>query len=341
MIHSYPNFKDLKVSTRTIEIYTNLNLDLPKLFNNLPIHKLDNIPLTKKKKRPDIKKIFAPVGSIIGIRMFRNSVYNFRGVDTRPEKCLISELRIKRDKGELNSDEQKTLQNLESVHKKNVLDFQNQICIIMNVGTRTIMKNNIEFTIPVNLNIMTFRNGLKLVGCKTDAEVYTVIGILWGHINEIQCHRVTDKFPPRFIIDPVMTNLDFQLGFKVNRRELNNILNDPKYSSIIFTSNFEPTSHTNVKVRMKKYPPEGWEYNCLIFPYEKEINKYELIKVSDNPYQDPKNKKKCSKFHTFLIPRSSKVIVSGKYLSLLEEHYNYFIHIVEENREKIEEINDV
>lgn len=338
---NYPKFEDLKVSTRTIEIYTNIKLDFPKLFDNLPIYELDNVPLTKKKKRPDIRKIFAPVGSIIGIRMFRKGIYSTRGINTRPEKYLISELRIKRDNGELSSTEQQTLQDLEQTYKKNVLDFQNQICIIMNVGTRIIIKNDKETIVPINLNIMTFSTSLKLVGCKTDPEIYTVIKVLWNHINTIECYSLIDNFPPRFIIDPVMTNLDFQLGFKVNRIELNNVLNEPRYSSVIFTSSFEPTSHTNVKIRMKKYQPEGWEYNCIMFPFPEEFNKYEMAKVSDNPYQDPRNKKKCSKFHTFLVPRSSKVIISGKYLPLLEEHYNYFIKIVDENREKIEEIYDL
>ena len=92
---------------------------------------------------------------------------------------------------------------------------------------------------------------------------------------------------------------------------------------------------------MKKYPPKGWEYEYITFPNKEFPNKYKILKLGDNPYQNPINKKKCSKYHTFLIPRSSKVIISGKYLSLLEEHYNYFINIIEENRGKIEEKNEI
>jgi hypothetical protein len=346
----YPRFEDLKVSTKTIQVYTNLCIDLPTLFSRTPITKIpeSKIPLTKKKRKPDIRRVFAKPGEIISIRRMYKGKYDFRGIVTHPEKIEISALRFKRDNGQLRAFEQKHLQKLEENDGKNVLDFQNQVCIIMNVGTRQVLqtKKKIKTSciVPINLNIMMFKNNFKIVGCKHEEEAHQVVRLLWEKIQNLGCYTLVDENPPRFIIDSVMTNLDFSLGFNIDRKILNEVMNRPEYSSVICSSIFEPTSHTNVKIRMCRNEPERWYNDCLVFSEEDKsldndglIVVQKRINITNNPYKNPKNAKKTSKYHTFLVPRSGKIIISGKYMPLIEEQYYLFLDIVHKYKNIVEE----
>jgi len=345
----YLDFNDLSISTKTIQVYTNLFLDLKVFFENVSVVDIPtkNIPLGKKKKRPDIRKIYASPGDIISARRMHKGRYEFRGIVTRPEKNQIASLRERRDKGELKATEQEKLEKLEKIDGKNVLDFQNQICIIMNIGTRTVRQRKTgqnTTIVPINLNIMIFRNNFKIAGCKKEAEAYKAIRILWGELKRIGCYKTIDNYSPRFVVDTVMTNFDFQLGFTINRKKLNEIMNLPEYSSMICSSIFEPTSHTNVKIRMKKKEPQGWYDIVLVFSEEDDKNDpdgflhiQKKIRIFSNPYKNTKNSKKKSKYHTFLVPRSGKVIVSGKYNILLEKQYLLFLDIIDKYRPIIQE----
>jgi len=135
------------------------------------------------------------------------------------------------------------------------------------------------------------------------------------------------------VVDVVMINFDFRLGFKINRKQLDKIMKS-KEGTMIVSSIFETTSHTNVKIRMKKYPPENMYYDCLELKENNDQN--EMIKLKTNPYKNPQNNKKASKYHTFLVPHSGKVILSGKYISLLREQYEIFLEIISEYRDEIE-----
>ena len=343
-----PPFSTLQISTKTVEIYTNLRFDLDSLFKNIPIYRVDNVPLTKKKKRPDIGKIFVDPGKIISARRMHGGLYEFRGIVTRHDKQKISRLRKKRDIGTLTVTEQKKLKRLESVDEKSVLDFQNQVCIIMNVGTKQVPVSrkspDVMTKAPINLNIMLFKNNFKIVGCLHTKEAYNVIRILWTEVQKIGCYELVDNKLPRFIVDDVMINVNFQLGFMINRKKLNEVLNKDQYSEFICSSIFETTSHTNIKIRMPKICPKEWYNVGVIFQNSAPVISndgfakiYRRVKVKDNPYKNKKNEEKGSKYHTFLVPRTGKVIVSGKYMSLMEEQYNFFRKIILEHKDEITE----
>lgn len=339
----YPEFDDLQVSTKTVTIYTNMTFDLKALYECLPYVEVDNVPLSKKKKRPEIGKVYADQGSIISIRLLQNGECLYKGIVTRPEKLEISQLRKKRRDGTILPLDQQRLEELEKSNAANVLDFQNQVCIILSIGTREIKRDGEKIERkPANINIMTFHDNFKIVGLRNEKEAYLIVRILWNYIKNTNCYKMKDKKLPRFVVDWVMTNLDFQLGFTIDRKSLNRVMNDSQYSKMICSSTFEPTSHTNVKIRMYKTPPEGWKYTCLVFSDKNGIAKdgypkYKATTIKTNTYQPIKNLSKCSKFHTLLVPRSSKVIMSGKYIDLLKEQYGYFIKIIEERRNEIEE----
>lgn len=341
--NKYPVFDKLQVSTKTATVYSNMRFDLKSLYEGLPCYKISDVPLSKKKKRPEINRVSAPVGSIISIRLLKGGECHYRGIVTRPEKLEMSQLRKKRTEGIINSDERRRLEELEKSDSANVLDFQNQVCIILSIGTRTINRKDDKIEIkPANINIMAFHDNFKIVGLKNEKEAYLILRMLWFHIHNIKCYTMKDTKHPRFVVDWVMTNLDFYLGFTIDRKSLNRIMNETNYRDMICSSTFEPTSHTNVKIRMRKEPPEGWTYTCLVFSDKNKVGRdgyptYKTTKIKTNSYQQPKNRAKASRFHTLLVPRSSKVIMSGKFISLMEQQYLFFLKIIDERKNEIEE----
>src|SRR5437016_581623 len=65
MVELMPKFEELKTSTRTVMVYTNLMFDLPTIFESVPVEEID-APLTKKQKNVDKKKLNVPKGVILG-----------------------------------------------------------------------------------------------------------------------------------------------------------------------------------------------------------------------------------------------------------------------------------
>ncbi len=271
-----PNFDQLKVSTKTIAVYTNVELDITKIYENLPVFEVKDVPLTKKKKRPCIKKIRAPKGSIISLRRKNKSgEIIYRGLVTKPEMIALSVLRNEMKNGITQElvDKFNNLTKMVNHHQK-VLDFLNQLTCIMSVGDR-------------NINVMIFKDTFKIVGCKYDDEAFLLIEMLWKEIAKIG-YKPLDNDPPRFIFDFVMTNVDFELGFTIDRKKLNTLMNQRQYNNIIFKSQYETTGNTNVNIKWYSSQPSDFKYRCLEIvdgestPFDTSINEYKNRKNKRN-----------------------------------------------------------
>ena len=59
-------FEDLKTSTKTIMSYTNVEFDLRKVFEAVPVTEVES-PYTDKHKNLDKKKIRAAPGSVVSL----------------------------------------------------------------------------------------------------------------------------------------------------------------------------------------------------------------------------------------------------------------------------------
>ena len=79
----YSKFEDLKISTETVMVYSNITFNFDKIFDGIQIIDIDP-PLTSKKKNIDKKKLSAPYGSVFsaqkglfirGIRMSKSKQY--------------------------------------------------------------------------------------------------------------------------------------------------------------------------------------------------------------------------------------------------------------------------
>lgn len=284
----YKKFEELGISTQTIMVYSNIQFNIPVLFKKLPITHV-SVPLTKKRKLPDMKKVTAPFGCIISLR-HKNA---FRGIITKPDM--------------LQSDQRGTY-------------FLNQVTCVLSLGNK-------------NLHIMIFNNKLKIVGNKDIDHAIRAVEILWSYIKQIKSsYTLADPdTAPNFVFDSVMTNVDFKLGFKIDRRELNNLMNSPEFSDFIHLSRFETTNSTNVNIKMYAQPPSNLSFRAIDIIGDKTIKKF----VSKNPYEIKKEGKK--KYTTFLVFRSSKVIESGRFEGSMKHSYEKFLNIIKNNRDKIEE----
>jgi hypothetical protein len=306
-VETFKNFDELGTSTMTVMAYSNVNFNLEAIYNGMPIYDID-VPLTKKKKLPDMKKVVAPKDKIISVR-YKNE---FRGIVTSTKKTKY---------------------------------FLNQVTFIISIGNK-------------NLNIFIFNNKLKIAGCKKLKQAEDVMIVLWNILGSIKNSYTVRTFEhilndpkidmdikdkinlldkkefddsPRFIFEVVMSNVDFKLGFKIDRKKLNNLMNSEKYSNIVHISRFETTGNTNVNIKMFTTKPKNYVHHYLTF----RDNVPSVGTIEHNIY-DFKKKKKV-KYNTFLVFRSSKVIESGCYSESMGEMYDKFISIINNNRCSIEE----
>lgn len=264
--------------------YSNVSFDIKTIYTKLPVLEVE-VPLTKKKRIPDLKKVKAPYGSIISLRHGND----YRGIVTKPV-----------------------------LNTKNF--FLNQVSCVLSLTVTSIK----------NLHIMMFKDSLKIAGCKSTSQAIEAVELLWDAVKKIKdSYTITDNSPPTFIFDTVMTNVDFKLGFNIDRKKLNNLVNDKKYKHLIQGSRFETTGNTNVNIKLYSHQPDDFRYQCLT------IDKTPIVtSVPENKYAKKKQRKNTT---TFLVFRSSKVIESGRFIENMRNGYDEFIKIISENRHLIEE----
>nr|WRK65142.1 hypothetical protein MarFTME_097 [Marseillevirus futianmevirus] len=201
--------------------------------------------------------------------------------------------------------------------------FLNQVTCILSVG-------------GMNLHIMIFRGNFKIPGCKTEEQVKKTVDILWKYISDISDSFTLNEGEeyPNFFLETVMTNVDFTFGFTIDREVLNTVLNSPAYEDRVNISRFEPTTNTQVNVKMKSSIPEDFAYEVMVFQKFPEGWQRSIKYEKENKYI---KRRKPKKHTTFMVFGSSKTIVSGKHRESMEKAFDAFIQIVEENRELIED----
>lgn len=342
-------FSELKTSTSTIMIYTNVIFDIPAIFSSIDIYEID-APLTKKQKNVDKKKILSPYGTIISVQ----SATCIRGLDMRKKKkhwCTIcrpykvtsSSIGIEKETklftiSEYLVNEKDDIKAIKYYcskcqttynpwELKKINYFLNQLTIVLSVGK-----------FPM-LNIMMFKDNLKIAGCKDINDAAEAILILWQDYLEKRPNlwKLKDGATlPRFQFEVVMRNVDFKLGFPVERDELNRLMNDVKYSERVFMSQYESTGQPNVNIKMYSVKPDGFMYDCLVIPPENRGKPY-FVQVPSLTYKNPKKKTKGGKYITFIVFSSSEVILSGRYNSNMKEMYEFFVKLAFSNKKQIQE----
>ena len=299
------NFDDIKVSTKTFIVNTNISLNIDNLFKFLPITDYTLVPKRrgrKKKNEPDDPNKNLLSGSIITLE-YQN---NIRGVDLKKKKK-------KKD------------------DKKRGNYFRNSVTIIMIMDDKKI-------------NFKVSRNGkFQMTGCKKDEHSEKCIKWFWDYIKDskdiytINCEN--DSHPTlKAIFIPAMRNIDFALNFFVDREKLDEYFNTcTTYHSLLETS-FGYTG-VNIKIpvikpiqdlKLKKltYVDGKWE-DFVYVPYDDYLSM--LLE------KDKLKKLKKQRYNTFLVFHSGKVIMSGMDSVFMKDVYYEFLDIIRDCYDVIKE----
>lgn len=186
------------------------------------------------------------------------------------------------------------------------------------------------------ITVKIFPTGkFHLTGCKHLKHQQKAIVELMNHIRKIHTEKaptimLEDDKSLNVILEVVMVNVDFHLGFDVDQRKLDNVLQ--KESNDFYTI-YETPVNTSVNIKLDYPDPNQKKYNQVVF--KGTVKKPRIVYTTTT--ECPKARINNTRTHTFLVFSSSKVIQSGRYYdSEMEPAYRKFHNFIKKNREKIE-----
>jgi len=295
---SFPKFDDIEVSTKTFTASTNLNIEYRELFNSLPITEYIVIP----KKRGRRKKGEQPDPNKDipeGSIVTVKCEGDIRGVELKPKKPKP------------------------------------------NNGRNTWFRNSITVVIILDkpINFKVCKNGtFQMTGCKTHEHAERCVKYIWEYIKDkpdIYSFTRGDTLETLFI--PSMRNIDFSLGFSVDREKLNRYMATQNEIHCLLETSFGYTG-VNIKIPLEKdirtmrvikmtYVSGDWKYKQTTY------NEY-----LDNLTEKERNRKlKEDRYNTFLVFHSGKVIMSGLIAEFMSDKYTDFLKIINRAYPYIEE----
>ena len=295
-----PKFEDIPVSTRTSIVMTNLTLDIRKLHQHLPITEYIVVP----KKRGRKKK---------NVAVDPNKDIPDGSIITVDFENTVRGVRLKKKK--------------KSTAKKGEDYFRNSVTVVMAMGKKLI-------------NFKISRNGkFQMTGCKYDEHAENCIKYIWLYIKDskdIYEMHTGKKFTTLFI--PAMRNIDFGLGFFIDREKLDHYFNtETEYCSLLETS--IGYTGVNIKIPFKKSITElnlkqlTWKGSDWGKPEEITFSDYlERLKPKER-----EKKLKKDRYHTFLVFHSGKIILSSLCEEFARDTYYEFMNIIKDNKDFFEE----
>ena len=294
---AFPKFEDIKVSTKTFTAITNLKIEIKDLFEKLPITPYVIIPKKRcrKKKCEQINyNENVKAGSIITIK-YEGKI---RGVENK-------------------------------VKKKNNKDYKNAKWF----------RNSITIVIMLDkaINFKICRNGtFQMTGCKTHEHAELCVKYIWDYIKEEPSMYSFNRKPKNPDVDfeilfiPSMRNIDFSLGFLVDREKLN-----------LYMSPYSPNNYLT-KLSIDEKCTKDSDFHCLLetsfgytgvnikIPLSRNIADMGIKKLSygckdgwvENwttyneyldllPQKDRDLKISHTRYNTFLVFQSGRCIMSG------------------------------
>ena len=294
----FPEFDDIKVSTKTYTATTNLDIQIKELYEKLPITPYTVIAKKRgRKKKCDVvdPNTDIEVGSIVTIKCEGQ----LRGVELKPKKAKPT-------------NKQKW--------------FRNSITIVIILDK------------PINFKIC--RNGtFQMTGCKTHEHAELCIKYIWKYIQDdksLYTFRTGDILECLFI--PSMRNIDFSLGFIVDREKLNKYMSEQQKFHCLLETSFGytgvnikiPITHDIATMEVKKVhcgKDKVWS--------EKWTTYQEYL---DTLSEKERNiKLNTPRYNTFLVFHSGKCISSCLTATFMRDTYYYFLEIMRECYDQIEE----
>ena len=313
---TFPEFDDIKVSTRTFTATTNLNIKIDQLFNILPItpYKVVTKKRGRKKKGENTEPVNnVPMGSFVTIK-YEGKI---RGVELKPKKVKSGKKRMW---------------------------FRNSITVVIILDK------------PINFKVC--RNGtFQMTGCKSIEHAQMCVKYVWEIMKDhTEVYGFTRGSRLEALFIPSMRNIDFSLGFLVDREKLHKyILDNKKNFFSLLESSFGYTG-VNIKLELKK-DIRTMEVKKLTYRVKKSSSTEESKETADKPilgkwkeewttYEEYLNllsekeretKINSPRYVTFLVFHSGRSIMSGLTADFMRDYYYEFIEIIRDAYDKIEE----
>ena len=299
----FPDFEDIKVSTKTFISMTNLTLDLKKIYEYLPITEYIVVPKKRgRKKKVEVVEQNKDIkhGAIVTIKCENK----MRGVDLKQKK---SQARKKKSKW-----------------------FRNSITIVIILNDK-----------PVNFKISM--NGMfQLTGIKLDSQAEDCVKVLWDHIkdHENNLYKFSRGKHLEAMFIPAMRNIDFSLGFLIDREKLARYMSvQTEFHSLLETS----FGYTGVNVKIPiQIDIKNMEIKKLVYKdvWIEEMTIYaEYMRYISEKEQAKKLNKE--RYNTFLVFHSGRTILSSMNAKYARDSYYYFLEIIRTCHKEIEEKLDV
>ena len=295
----FPKFEDIPVSTKTFIVMTNITLNIKKLFDFLPI--TDYVLVPKRRGRKKKNTVIDPNKHISdGSIITIDLANNIRGVVLKKKK--------KKD-------------------GKSTDYFRNSVTIVMVIDSKKI-------------NFKISNNGkFQMTGCKKDTQAETCVKYIWNYIKDTKdIYTIGENQSFKAIFIPAMRNIDFSLGFILDREKLDEYFNTfTQYCSLLETS--IGYTGVNIKIPVKKsitdlsikelvYKESDW-MGPNIIPYQTYLDTLKPKEIQ--------KKLDKERFNTFLVFHSGKVIMSSMCEDFARSTYYEFIDIIRENYKQFEE----
>lgn len=294
-------FDLIDISTQTIIAKTNWKINITDLFTYLPITPYEVIP-KKRGRRPKEEKKVIPQqlndGEIITLKLGDK----LRGVDLKMKK--------------------KTGDNY----------FRNSITIVMYCEGKLI-------------NFKVSKNGkFQFTGCKNDDHPHRCLDYVRSYIEPVQAdmEKKILSLPPNSVLDviymTVMSNINFSLGFCINKENLNDyIYQHTEHNSLLETT----FGYTGVNIKMEIPDISSIPINRAVFDEGAQAWTHSVIAYSN--YLDMLDEKEKAKekgkhrYVTLLVFQSGNVIESAPHKSCMKAAYVNFLSLIEKCRPLIEE----
>lgn len=291
------NFDEIKVSTQTVIIYTNLKLNIGKIFEKLPITEYEVVKKKRGRKRKDsevAKPQVIPYGSIVTLK-YEDKV---RGVLLKAKK------------------------KTKSSSKKTECYFRNSLTIVTFIDDKMI-------------NYKVSDNGrLQVTGCKNETQAIKIFENFYENLKQYCSEFYSVNGNLECIYRIVMTNIDFDVGFMVNRENVDkHFNNETPYTSLLETS----FGYQGVNIKLPLELPE----HTLLKRTLDTTWKDEMISYEDflNILNEKERKKEVSKkrYNTFLVFNSGIIIMSSMMKTFMKPYFEEFLQIFKDNIEDFKE----
>ena len=299
---SYKDFDNINISTTTVIASTNLEIKLEWLYTVLPVTTIDISGVTIKTTKDfqnHVINLDPPYGSITMVQ-YKNDLKGFK------------------------------------IMKKKKKFFRNALSIVMYVGKLITIK------IPT-------KGKLQMTGCITDDHSELCIKYFWDilsklpnsnvvELGELESYKLIETNYLQTTLRTVMTDIVFNLGFNVNRQNLDRYMNRcTDFNSLLETSfgytgvnikiPFELDNDIKSITSLKCNEMGTWEKSVLSFG-----GYLKTLETKDHQKEISKKRR-----NTFLVFHSGTAIMSGMTAYYMKDVYNKFNDILQNARDEIEE----